>query len=386
MVVSSPISVNRKTVRTPPCDSGCDRNSLEEVPITLLLDITLISLLAVTAIAIARLKALFPVVMLSGIYGLLSASLFVSLDAVDVAFTEAAVGAGVSPLLMLATLTMLGKKEPAARRSRRAGISLLLVTLTGALLVVGTLDMPAFGDPDAPANQHVASRYINDSYEEVGVPNLVSAVLASYRGFDTLGEVAVVFTAGIAVLSLLMLVSDGESRPGRRPLSKMHEHKILRIVGKVLIGPILIFALYVQFHGDYSPGGGFQAGVIFAAAFILYEMLFGLELAKTVVNLAVVRFCAALGVLIYGCTGLVSFFSDHNYLDYDALAHDPVHGQHLGILLVEIGVGFTVAATMIMVYFAFAGRISSDDSERREEIPGNAESGSAEPGEGGSRT
>lgn len=326
-------------------------------------------------------KELFAVVMLSGIYGLLSASLFVSLDAVDVAFTEAAVGAGISPLLMLATLTMLGKKEPSAHRPRRAGFALLLVVVTGGLMVIGTIDMPAFADPEAPVHQHVAPRYINQSPEEIGVPNLVAAVLASYRGFDTLGEVGVVFTAGIAVLSLLMLVKEGAPLKVRRPLAKMHEHKILRIVCKILIAPILIFALYVQFHGDYSPGGGFQAGVIFAVAFILYEMLFGLEVARTVVRLTAVRLCAALGVLIYGCTGLLSFLSGHNFLDYDALAHDPVHGQHYGILLVELGVGFTVAATMIIIYFTFAGRISSVGSER-EEVPPE----SVEQSGGGNRT
>lgn len=345
----------------------------EEIPIALLLDITLISLLAITALSIARMKELFAVVMLSGIYGLLSASLFVSLDAVDVAFTEAAVGAGISPLLMLATLTMLGKKDPSAHHPRRAGLALLLVVVTGGLLVVGTLDMPAFGNPDAPAHHHVAPRYINESPLEVGVPNLVAAVLASYRGFDTLGEVGVIFTAGVVVLTLLMLVKDGAPGARRRPLAKMHEHKILRVVCKILIAPILIFALYVQFHGDYSPGGGFQAGVIFAVAFILYEMLFGLEVATRVVNLTAVRLCAALGVLIYGCTGLLSFFSGHNFLDYNALANDPVHGQHYGILLVELGVGFTVAATMIIIYFTFAARIGSGNHDQEVERPESLE-------------
>jgi multicomponent Na+:H+ antiporter subunit B len=299
---------------------------------------------------------MFSVVMLSGIYGLLSASFFVSLDAVDVAFTEAAVGAGISPILMLATLTMLGKKPPSTLRNAAFAVPLVLVT--GALLILGTLDMPAFGSLDAPAQTHVAPRYMEDSYGEIGVPNLVTAVLASYRGFDTFGEVVVIFTAGISVLTLLLVAKGAPARPVR-PSANMKNNKILRIVGKVLIAPIMLFGLYVQFHGDYSPGGGFQAGVIFAAGIILYEMLFGLDVAEAAIKSGALRVCTALGVLIYGCVGLISFLSGRNYLDYDGLAGDPISGQHYGILLVELGVGITVASTMLIIYFAFARRVSS---------------------------
>jgi len=315
-----------------------------------------LALLAVTALAIAHIRDMFSVVMLSGIYGLLSASFFVSLDAVDVAFTEAAVGAGISPILMLATLTMLGNKSPSTLRNAAFAVPLVLVT--GALLILGTLDMPAFGDLDAPAQTHVAPRYIEDSYDEIGVPNLVTAVLASYRGFDTFGEVVVIFTAGISVLTLLLVAKGAPRQPVRRS-ANMKNNKILRIVGKVLIAPIMLFGLYVQFHGDYSPGGGFQAGVIFAAGIILYEMLFGLDAAEAAVKSGALRFCTALGVLIYGCVGLLSFLSGRNYLDYNGLASDPIAGQHYGILLVELGVGITVASTMLIIYFAFARRVSS---------------------------
>lgn len=148
-----------------------------------------------------RLGNLFAVVMLSGIFSLLSAALFILLDAVDVALTEAAVGAGIATLLMLSTLAVTSKKEDVSRR--RPWPALLIVLLTGGALVYATLDMPAVGDPEAPVHRHVAPRYIHDSPDEVGVPNLVTAVLASYRGYDTLGEVAVVFTAGIGVFMLL---------------------------------------------------------------------------------------------------------------------------------------------------------------------------------------
>ncbi len=155
----------------------------------------------VTAIAMVRLRNLFAVVMLSGIFSLLAAVLYVVLDAVDVAFTEAAVGAGISTVLMLGTLALTKSEQKVT--ARRPWAPLFMVTLTGALLIYGTLDMPPFGDPTAPIHHHVAPRYIEKSGSEVGPPNIVTSVLASYRGYDTLGEVTVIFTAAAGVLILI---------------------------------------------------------------------------------------------------------------------------------------------------------------------------------------
>ena len=136
----------------------------------------------------------------------------------------------------------------------------------------------------------------------------------------------------------------------------MRHHLILRIVAKLIIPLILLFALYVQFHGDFGPGGGFQAGVIFGAGFILYALVFGVETAKKVAQPTIVRVMVAVGVLLYGAVGLVSLLLGGSYLDYSVLAHDPVHGQHLGIFAIELGVGITVAAVMITIFFTFASR------------------------------
>lgn len=131
---------------------------------------------------------------------------------------------------------------------------------------------------------------------------------------------------------------------------------ILRVVAKALFGPILVFALYVQFHGDYGPGGGFQAGVIFAAAFILYAIVFGVETAKKVTPPAFLRVVISAGVLMYAGVGVFCLFKGKNFLDYSALSADPVAGQHLGILLIELGVGTSVAAVMVLVFLSYAGR------------------------------
>ncbi len=147
------------------------------------------------------LRDLFAVVMLFGIYSLLSASIFLVLDAVDVALTEAAVGAGISTVLMLGTLALTARTEKTLHHS--VAVPLLVVTITGAALIYSTLDMPRWGDPQAPIHRHVAPRYIEESPKETGIPNIVTSVLASYRGYDTLGEVTVIFTAGVGVLVLL---------------------------------------------------------------------------------------------------------------------------------------------------------------------------------------
>ena len=136
----------------------------------------------------------------------------------------------------------------------------------------------------------------------------------------------------------------------------MNDNPVLRIVAKIIIPMILLFALYVQFHGEYGPGGGFQAGVIFASAFFLYAMLYGMNAARSVIDSAVVQILAALGVLIYGTTGVISLLSGKNFLDYSVFAEDPVHAQHLGILFIELGVGLTVATVMIIIFFTFSGR------------------------------
>jgi multicomponent Na+:H+ antiporter subunit B len=137
-------------------------------------------------------------------------------------------------------------------------------------------------------------------------------------------------------------------------------HVILRVLSKLLIPLIMLFALYVQFHGDYGPGGGFQAGVIFGAAIILYALMFGLEAAKRAFPPRVLEFLMAFGILLYGGVGVVAIFEGGNFLDYSVLAHDPIHGQHLGILLVELGVGITVASVMATLFFLFAGRGRAD--------------------------
>lgn len=300
-------------------------------------------------------RSLIAAAMLAGFFSLLMAATFVLLDAVDVAFAEAAVGAGITTMLLLSTLGLTVAREK--ERPRPQWIPLAVTASAAALLIYGTLDLPLLGDPDSPANTHVAPYYIEFAEIETGVPNMVTAVLASYRGYDTLGELVVIFTAGLGVLLMLGLRGAGTgSHAGGEGEVRMNHHPILRVVTKLLIPFIMLFALYVQFHGESGPGGGFQAGVLFAAAFILYALVYGTSYARRVVPARGLYVLMALGVLLYAGTGFASFWYGANFLDYGAFASDFAAGQLLGIFLVELGVGISVAATMITIFLAFAER------------------------------
>lgn len=177
------------------------------------MDLIILILLVLTAISAIYMKDLLSVTIVLGAYSLIMAIIWMRLNAVDVAFTEASVGAGITTVLILAALSRTsryeGGKKPGASSTKKRGRSmhhfigfLACVAITG-MLIYGTLDLPDYGDPEAPANTHVAHRYITEAHHETGSKNFVTAILASYRGYDTLGETTVIFTAGISLILLL---------------------------------------------------------------------------------------------------------------------------------------------------------------------------------------
>lgn len=181
-----------------------------------LINAALMVLLAMIAIFTLRAHRLFGVVMLSGAYSLVAAALFVVLDAVDVAFTEAAVGAGVSTVLAIATLSLVPKTE---QPHKIAIMPLIISIITGGLLMIAVIDMPQFGDQNAPIHRHVAPDYFSGTAQDIGIPNVVTSVLASYRGYDTLGETVVVFTAAIATFLILAGWTRGKRKHKKSKIS-----------------------------------------------------------------------------------------------------------------------------------------------------------------------
>ncbi len=321
---------------------------------TAVFGIFLLTLLVITAVAIVRTRNLFVATMLMGIASLLIAANFFVLDAADVALTEAAVGAGISTVLFLSALALTSDEEKAG--SSRRILSFLVVAAAALVVIYATFDKPKFGDPEAPVQAHVAPWYIEKTPEFIDIPNIVTAVLGSYRAYDTLGEVFVVFTAGIGVMFLLSYRRAGHTPTSRAPDPGLRHHLIPRVLGRFLIPFILLFGLYVQFHGEYGPGGGFQAGAIIAAAVILYALLEGEERALQVLSRRVLMGLVAGGAILYSAVGFAGLLLGGNFLDYSVLASDPVKGQQYGIILIEAGVGMTVTGVLLSIFHAFAAR------------------------------
>lgn len=321
--------------------------------------LALLAILLVTAVVITRLRVLYDTTMLAALFSLVMASLFVLFDAVDVAFTEAAVGVGISTILLLSALVLTRSREAVVER-RRSLPGIAAVLLAGGALVWASQDLPDFGAADSPVQRHpITEVYLHDSQEDIGIPNTVTSVLASYRGLDTLGELVVILTAGIGVLALLGPINRAEFAR-RRPVLDLADYRVLRVVSGLLIPFMLLFGLYVLFHGDYGAGGGFQAGVIFAAGFVLYGLVFGIDKAQRVLPRRVLWALIPSGVALYAGVGSVSMLRGDAFLDYDSLnPGHPETGQHVGILLVESGIGLTVAAVMISIFFSFANRVAA---------------------------
>ncbi len=348
-----------------------------EYPIEQLLFLFLIG----TSLVVMYLEDLFAAAMVTSVFSLISACLYTLMDAVDVAFTEAAVGAGISTVLILGTLSLTTDRE--YQQPLRLW-PLLVIGITGAVLVYGTLDLPTYGEGASVINSHVVPRYITGSATEFHIPNIVTNVLAGYRGYDTMGETTVILTATLGVMLLLGAgrkpklrpTAPGERKPRDRRLTMSHkaqhvvmrDYVILRVVANALVPFIMLFAFYVQFHGDFGPGGGFQAGVILGAGVIVYGLILGLAAMQAVAPPAVVEIGLMVGVLMYAGTGVACLLQGGNFLDYAVLRHDPVHGRHLGIALVEGGVGITVCCAMIWIFYSFAGRrMAREEQKERDE-------------------
>ncbi|SMF09676.1 multisubunit sodium/proton antiporter, MrpB subunit (TC 2.A.63.1) [Alteromonadaceae bacterium Bs31] len=314
----------------------------------------LLSLLVVTALAIVRTENLFVAVMLTSIFSLLMAANFFILDAADVALTEAAVGAGVTTVIFLGALALTAEREKfAAARGRVAAVVVAILT---ALIIYATFDKPRLGDPDAPVHQHLAPWYLEKTPELIDIPNVVTAVLGTFRGYDTLGEVFVVFAACIGVLFILGVHPKGAQTAAVQPSSGLRHHLIPQVVGRLLIPFIILFGLYVQFHGEYGPGGGFQAGALIATGIILYALLEGEAAALKVLPRSVLMGLVIGGACLYGGVGLLCILMGGNFLEYSVLASNPVTGQQVGILLIEGGVGMAVCGALLSIFHAFAAR------------------------------
>ncbi len=390
-----------------------------------LIDTLLLLLVTVAAVAIIEVRNLYASAMLTSVYSLLMALVWVNMHSMDVAFTEAAVGGGISTILLIGTLVHTAREEK-PQKQRVHWKALILTALCGGALIYGTFDMPRFGDPKAPIhhfrvpemmaqtvgfvngtrgkqappegfdateyrsfNGEVASVPVDPTdtaWRETSilaqhgimlpkvvghamhaaphpaeghhthppddfnghVPNSVTSLLAAYRGYDTMFETTVIFTAG---MSLIMLLRRPRREGYLQRSAPLADQAVLRVVSKMSIPFILLFGLYVITPGELGPGGGFQGGVVVACAFILFALIFGRPALYRVLPPPVCDLLTGLGVLMYSGTGAACLLLGGQFLDYSMLnTLSPGDGEALGMTLVEYGVGITVSMVMLTIF------------------------------------
>lgn len=244
-------------------------------------------------------------------------------------------------------------------------LTLILLVLTGLLLFRAVADLPDWADPASPASLNLSSAFIERAYHDTHTPNIVTAVLADYRGYDTMFETVVVLAAGLIIMVILRRTPRKRRKVLPRRPQRQGRDIILRGAAQLLIPAMQIFALYVLAHGHYSPGGGFQGGVIFGASFILLALCHNLQFTLARFKENRLLLCCGIGVLIYAGIGLLCLLLGRNLLDYAALAQllgvSEVMARSYGILGVEVGVGITVMAIMISLYYDLASGGDMDE-------------------------
>lgn len=235
------------------------------------------------------------------------------------------------------------------------GFGLIAVLIVGALLLAATKDFPSWSDPKSPASKGaVSSYYIEQTAKETKVPNMVTAVLADFRGYDTMFETVVIFIAGIGIIAVLRNFDDPNPSVPDTEGSDEGGDLLARFTCNLILPFIQIFALYVVAHGHHSPGGGFQGGVMFGASYILLALACGLPAAKRRIGERKAIILAAVGIIIYAGWGFLCLLIGAEFLNYTALDSVlPGDGQMArshSILVVEVGVAFTVTAIMFLMY------------------------------------
>ncbi|MGV1100703.1 hydrogen gas-evolving membrane-bound hydrogenase subunit E [Thiovibrio sp. JS02] len=236
-------------------------------------------------------------------------------------------------------------------------IALLITLAVGLLMVAAADDFPNWGEAHTPANDYLSPYYIENSLAETAVPNIVTSVLADYRGYDTMFETTVIFCAGITVLALLRRTRRKRPKVVRPRPDRLGADVILQSACRLLVPVMQIFALYVLALGHHSPGGGFQAGVILGASFILLALAYDLKSVLKRLKENTVLKMSAIGVIIYAGIGFLCLLLGENFLAYAALkvfGFSEVMSHSHGILGVEVGVAVTVMAIMFSLYVDLA--------------------------------
>ena len=315
-------------------------------------------LLIIISIKIIVAQDLLNAVVASSVFSLLISVSYLIMDAPDVAMTEAALSACLSTCVYLSFLRKLPSNfKNNIPRTNIISASLICLLFLIILTYMG-LELPSYGDYSAPLQIYSSKYYIKNTEKDIGIASLVAAILASYRAYDTLGETSVILIAGISVLLVLSLRKSNDflSEKVNKVELILASYPVIKYVTTFVVPYIILYSIYIQFNGESSPGGGFQAGVIFASALIAYDLIYGHHKLNRYFSTNTLICIAVLGVAIYIIVGVISLFFNDNYLNYYSFTNfigDKLAAQHIAIVIVEIGIGLTVSAIMYLIYNLF---------------------------------
>ena len=322
-------------------------------------------LLSLCSVSVIWIKDSLSLLLISSLVSLFCALSYVVLDAVDVAFTEVVVGGGISGAIFIVIIYLTKSYEFNKTDNTRYQFSrsvnflyLFLFLILGGIFLDFLTLIPSFGNINNPSNNDIYQIYMKQSYETFKVPNAVTMVLGSFRGYDTLGETTVILIAGLGVYLILnaialnnpnMLNNDDNSLFN----NVFSQDSVLKGGVFALFSILLLYAFYVQFHGDFGPGGGFQAGVILSCAYILICLVFGYKASNSFINIKLLLILLSCGVGIYACVGYYTMSVGGKFLDYYFFGKDFSHSYHWGLFLIEFGVGLGVFGAMSIIVGQF---------------------------------
>ena len=325
-------------------------------------------LLLVISFAILIVNDFIELALLTGLFSLFSVIIFIILDAVDVAMTEAAVGSVVSTALLLVLVYLTKQYAPTKKVKLKFNLvsifSGIFCILLFIILVFSVYYAPAFGYSKNPAHLHeIYKVYTKDSFDVFGISNAVTMILGSFRGYDTLGESTVVFLASLGVYFILDSVNYKKKNYQKTityNLNHTDNNKYVIPATLYILCPLIIlYAFYVQFHGDYSPGGGFQAGVLLSAAILLMILYYPLNVSNKICTDKKFLLISTLGVMIYLFTGYLTMLLHSKFLDYYVLSKDTHSAYNYGLFSVELGVLLTVFAGISVIMSKFYSLITT---------------------------
>lgn len=302
-----------------------------------LLNYLTISLTLLSIIALISSNNLMKIILLNSAFSMFTVIMYLILDAPDVAITEACVSI-LTSIFSIFAIHKIYKYDYMIQDKFNPFIFVIIMFCT-ILLIIASSSLPEFGQ--AKFNTY----YLKNSSSEIGIPAVVTSILASYRGYDTLMETLVIMLGAISILLI---------KPEIIQVSSVLNDLIAEKVIKFILPLLLLFSFYLQFHGEISPGGGFQAGTIIAASFILYAIIFGNNALSKFISLRKLVILSISGIAIYFITGLFSILKGAAFLNYNILTNNQITGQTIGIVTIEIGIGITVAASMLIIYLSLS--------------------------------